>query len=318
MKFGFLLVVMILTAVLLTGCCSHKYEDADCTEPMRCIRCDETEGEALGHNWSPASCSAPKTCQRCNQTSGEALGHKWVEATCTEPKTCSVCNITEGSAYGHMYQSATLLSPQICSVCNQTFGEALSATDYSFSDMWGMDSWLEILGYDFSDPENPYVYVKDFSNYVAELKNGYFKSVCFGREDPYIGSNIYKGDLDNTSSYGIVDKYTILFNDGTYEGTTMTISDLRVVRGIPILEIECSSSYWGHKIVEGPWWIPTEFIDFSVSYGTKEVDDTCGRCKVKCYKYYIKPEYLTELTDAQLYGQREWDSDRDGMHYHLS
>ena len=92
--------VLIVAAMLalLPGCClKHEWAEATCTAPKHCVKCGETEGEALGHTWRDATCTAPKTCATCGTTQGEALGHTWVDRTMEVPKTCSVCNATEGS-----------------------------------------------------------------------------------------------------------------------------------------------------------------------------------------------------------------------------
>jgi len=83
--------------VLLTGCCmKHEWKEATCTEPKKCVKCGETEGEPLGHTWAEATCTKPKTCTVCGATEGEPLGHTWVDRTTEAPKTCSRCGETEG------------------------------------------------------------------------------------------------------------------------------------------------------------------------------------------------------------------------------
>lgn len=81
--------------------CSHEWQDATCTEPKTCVKCERTQGEALGHEWIEASCAEPKTCSRCGKTEGEALGHSWGEWTVIRDatpttagekvKVCSIC-----------------------------------------------------------------------------------------------------------------------------------------------------------------------------------------------------------------------------------
>ena len=92
--------VLLLAVVCLlafTGCCFHsEWYAANCTTPKTCVKCGETEGEALGHSWVDATCEAPKTCTACNLTEGEALGHSWVDATTEAPRTCTTCAATEG------------------------------------------------------------------------------------------------------------------------------------------------------------------------------------------------------------------------------
>ncbi|MEE1280453.1 MAG: hypothetical protein UHH95_06480 [Oscillospiraceae bacterium] len=39
------------------GGCDHSWVDANCTEPQKCLLCDETRGMALGHNYSNGYCT---------------------------------------------------------------------------------------------------------------------------------------------------------------------------------------------------------------------------------------------------------------------
>lgn len=91
-------IALVLCCLLvLTGCCFHsEWYAANCTTPKTCVKCGETEGEALGHTWVDADCTTPKTCSACHLTEGEALGHTWVNATTEAPKTCTTCSTTEG------------------------------------------------------------------------------------------------------------------------------------------------------------------------------------------------------------------------------
>ncbi len=50
----------------------------------------------LGHEWLEATCTEPKKCSRCGETQGEPAGHRWIEATYELPETCSVCGATQG------------------------------------------------------------------------------------------------------------------------------------------------------------------------------------------------------------------------------
>ena len=91
------LALALCCLLVLSGCCFHsEWYAATCTTPKTCVKCGETEGEALGHTWTDATCTAPKTCTACNLTEGEALGHTWVDATTEAPKTCITCSATEG------------------------------------------------------------------------------------------------------------------------------------------------------------------------------------------------------------------------------
>ena len=94
-RFCFILGVAVL--MLLTGCCAkHKWEDATCTTPKRCVKCGKTEGLPLRHEWTEATCTEPRACSRCGEISVEALGHEWTERSLEAPKTCTRCGLTEG------------------------------------------------------------------------------------------------------------------------------------------------------------------------------------------------------------------------------
>lgn len=117
---------LLLICGILSGCCvSHDWQEATCTIPKTCSKCEKIEGEALGHTWVEATCTEPKTCSTCGETEGEALGHTWIEATCIEPKSCSVCGETEGKALKHKLLEATYQSPATCTVCGAVEGEPL-------------------------------------------------------------------------------------------------------------------------------------------------------------------------------------------------
>lgn len=93
----------------------HEWQDATCTTPKTCARCNITEGDALGHNYLAATCVTPETCSICGDTRGEPTGiHTWIPASCTTPKTCSICKQTEGSALGHRYILDSILLAPTC------------------------------------------------------------------------------------------------------------------------------------------------------------------------------------------------------------
>lgn len=93
MKRLILVTIILLSFMGVTGCCiKHEWVEATCTEPRKCVKCGETEGEMLGHNWEEASCSKPKTCIVCSETEGVALEHQLTEANYQQPATCTVCS----------------------------------------------------------------------------------------------------------------------------------------------------------------------------------------------------------------------------------
>lgn len=124
----FPMAVFALCLCLLTGCgCEHEWQEAGCTSPKICTKCEEVEGEALGHNWREATCAEPKTCTVCALTEGDVLSHSWVEVSCAAPKHCSLCALTEGDALPHTWQEANYQRPQSCTVCGAQEGLPLPA-----------------------------------------------------------------------------------------------------------------------------------------------------------------------------------------------
>lgn len=120
--------VFVLCLCLLAGCsCKHEWQDAGCTTPKTCTKCQEVEGEALGHGWQEATCTNPKTCSLCALTEGDVLPHSWVEVSCAAPKHCSACALTEGEALAHTWQEANYQRAQSCTVCGAEEGQPLPA-----------------------------------------------------------------------------------------------------------------------------------------------------------------------------------------------
>ena len=111
--------VFLLTACIFSGCHSHNWKDATCTEPPTCASCGETLGEPLKHDYESATCDAPSTCKNCGDTQGEPLSHEWREATCSSPKYCFNCDATEGFPLDHEWVEATDTTPKTCSICQK-------------------------------------------------------------------------------------------------------------------------------------------------------------------------------------------------------
>lgn len=96
---GAVLMGLLVILVILLRPCSHEWLDATCTEAKVCIKCEKTEGEAVGHEWKKATCTEPSACTRCGETKGTALGHKWkqvIEIDYVETKVitysqCTIC-----------------------------------------------------------------------------------------------------------------------------------------------------------------------------------------------------------------------------------
>ena len=109
----YIVLVMFLNGLLLvlTGCCSHTWIEANCTTPKTCSQCGKTEGGVV-HEFGETNCNEIRICKKCG-IEEEPLGHVWKKATCTEPKLCKKCGETKGEALGH----TTIYGK--CSRCNK-------------------------------------------------------------------------------------------------------------------------------------------------------------------------------------------------------
>ena len=69
MKRGITVIFVLIFSVMTIACesntCSHKWEDATCTEPKRCSLCYKIEGTELGHTTKQG------TCSRCSEYVGK-------------------------------------------------------------------------------------------------------------------------------------------------------------------------------------------------------------------------------------------------------
>lgn len=144
MKNWKLLLCMVAAILMLTGCCSHDWEEADCKHPRTCSECGATEGEKGEHDWQKATCLQPKTCSVCGKEKGNLGDHKWKDATCTDPQTCRTCGETRGEAEDHHWEDT------VCSRCGET-REIPAATEAKTVAPSADDGSLGILPEDFVD-----------------------------------------------------------------------------------------------------------------------------------------------------------------------
>lgn len=251
--------------------CSHEWVDATCTAPKTCSLCGETEGEPLGHDFRDATCTTPKTCSVCGETEGDALGHDFRDATCTSPKTCSVCGATEGKALGHTY------SKGYCIRCDAKDPDYVDWNNYGFTNMYGMNKWLDIYAYNF--PDNC-VYAEANQDDELELVMFYDSYIYVGdipidqlRTANQIDVKMYQGF--GTLMSKVLSNDVISFNDGTWE--TQTITERVVKSDQTAMIIKTKYDY------SGDWYAPADLLDFST---ITKIDDVDGF--KNCYKINFK------------------------------
>jgi len=106
--------VVLAVIIVLCSICFHDWQEATCTNPSTCSKCEKTRGDVLPHTYKQATCTDPEICTVCKAKNGNPLGHEWQEATCTEPKTCSRCSITEGQTLPHTVSKWTTKTDPSC------------------------------------------------------------------------------------------------------------------------------------------------------------------------------------------------------------
>lgn len=150
-----LLVLLMLTAVVLSGCCiRHDWQEATCQAPKTCTKCGKTQDSALPHVWQEATCETGRTCAVCGIVRGEPLGHKWDQASCETPRTCSVCGLAVGSR-AHVW-AETELQPEGCveSCISCEEKQVIQVTDWeSLAAEWIQGQWKVAGMYDKSKEE---------------------------------------------------------------------------------------------------------------------------------------------------------------------
>lgn len=247
-KRGLLVITAVMTAAMLTGCCSHDFKSATCEDPQICKECGETQGSARGHKWNGATCEKPETCDECGETRGEALGHKFSEATCVEPEICSVCgaegeaalghDFTEAtctrpemcntcgelgdSASGHSWTEATYYAPATCTVCGETSGDKLTRpSEWGFYNLEEMGNGIvEITAYNLSKPGNEYVVV---TGKMRQFENGYHFRKKIVEKD---GKCTLQATGHTPSKYEIVNNDTFTYENGY---SSCTINERKTV-----------------------------------------------------------------------------------------
>lgn len=217
-----ILIVSIIILTLSACSCEHDWEEADCINKKTCVKCGETEGEALGHNWQDADCVKSKNCSVCGAEEGEELGHKWKEADCVNPKKCTRCNLIEGNSLGHNFKPATYEEPRICERCGDCRGEPLTRpSQWGFNNLAEMDYMLvRISSYTIKSQKSGYVILEDkpeivkFENgykvrYIFEVKNGKCVLSNSGSAQKYSIAANETMDINNGyKSFEIIEKLT--------------------------------------------------------------------------------------------------------------
>lgn len=153
-------------------------------------------------------------------------------------------------------------------------------SDLGFDYNYGMDTYLSIQGYNFDhyNSNKSYVYVKAKpAYYTYQFRNNYKKSTEWNTK--YCDYSIYNENDSNSIGvtytplkFDLVDNDTIVYRQGLGEGT-ITITDRKMVYGVPILVIQNDFSGISSD-TKTSWLLPTDFIDWSRSPAKKQHRNT--------------------------------------------
>ena len=255
----FLCILLIISLIVtLNACgCEHEWANSTCEAPKTCKLCGDTEGELGEHNFEEANCVTPKKCKVCGTTEGEALGHAYSTPDCVTPKMCSICGTVEGTALGHNYVSG------YCERCGFSDPDYVDLNKFGFTNMYGMNVWLEVCGYDFAN--NRVLATAGYKSPTFNFKvfyGNYFRGGWIRKEQLVSSTNI-SADLFGSSS---TTAYNVLSND------VITYDKGRGVYPATITERVVDSS--NSKLVmktnhKDPiykyeyWYVPADLLDFS-------------------------------------------------------
>lgn len=132
--------ILLIVVFGISGCCNHRWQEADCEQAAVCAVCGEEDGAPLGHDWVQGSCGEADFCARCGISGDTIQQHEW-QANCEEPIICVHCGEDSGDiqkhswedegnsifclhcgeerlcVYGHIWVEIDCRTPKFCSVC---------------------------------------------------------------------------------------------------------------------------------------------------------------------------------------------------------
>ena len=144
-------------------------------------------------------------------------------------------------------------------------------SNYGFINNYGMTEWLEIIEYNFDDPQNAYV-VTPFQPFIVNFDSDYLQLRLFEEGFRYTGDYSAGRLYGDPSAWQVVDNKILKLdgaNDLLYSEELLEIQKIEIHSEIPLVYTEEDRF---------PMVIPTYFLDVSR-------DTTSNR-------YYIKSEYL--------------------------
>lgn len=174
--------------------------------------------------------------------------HEWKEATCIRPEFCVMCGEERGESLGHSY------SEGYCIVCSEKDPNYVDLETFGFTNMYGMNVWIEVDGYSFEQgyatldarlgPSLNFFYVDSgyYESYFIE-----FEQLVLGKADKedcdlFVGNTVF-----TVSSNSIINT----------ERGTWTIFDRRVYTAEEMLVLKTKFNGTEH------WYVPIDLLDLT-------------------------------------------------------
>lgn len=209
------------------------------------------------HEWSEATCLNPKTCNLCGVTEGEPIEHSYMDANCDNPKRCSFCDATEGKALGHNYVDG------YCTKCYIKDPNYIDLNIFGFTNMYGMNVWLEVSGYDFGN--NRVFAIASLESPAFDFKafyGNYFKRGWIRKNDLVSASTVTVNLFGSSSTtvYNVISNDVITYDSGA--GIEPATIEKRVVDSKNSkLVMKTIHEDWYSD--EEYWYVPADLLDFS-------------------------------------------------------
>lgn len=174
--------------------------------------------------------------------------HDWVDATCEEDEYCSICGEKGEEAKGHFFDKG------YCKNCYLKDPNYVDLETFGFTNMYGMNVWIEVDGYNFEQgyatldarlgPSLKFFYVD----------SGYYESYFIEFEQLVLG----KADKEDCDLFAGNTVFTVYSNSiiNTERGI-WTIFDRKVYTAEEMLVLKTKFDGTEH------WYVPIDLLDLT-------------------------------------------------------
>ncbi len=208
--------------------------------------------------------------------SGCNCNHEWKEATCQEPEHCLKCGETGSGIVSHQYADG------YCIYCTQEDPNANNLKEIGYLKNYGMNSWIRIIAYNFS--ENKVYYDADLENpsfyFEIYTSSKYFQTGNI-KKDKLLGmSTITAHSLDNmdTVTCNTLSNDVIQVNSGHGGMAPITIIDRVLDSSGKKVIIKTLDETWMSD--DEYWYVPADLLDFSTVSLEENKSEYTGRYSI--------------------------------------